>query len=61
MVINKTIAAKIDRIEGVVAFTKPKDTTEILNNWSQDTEKLLSYVEKSVHLINKELAQMKKK
>jgi 26S proteasome regulatory subunit N5 len=61
MVINKTISAKIDRIEGIVAFTRPKETTEVLNNWSQDTEKLLSYVEKSVHLINKELAQSKKK
>jgi 26S proteasome regulatory subunit N5 len=57
MVIAKTISAKIDRIDGVVSFKKSKESNEILNSWSNDTGKLLSLVEKSVHFINKELIQ----
>ena len=57
MVIEKTISAKIDRIEGVVKFKQPKESNDVLNSWSNDTGNLLSLVEKSVHFINKELVQ----
>lgn len=61
MVNAKTISAKIDRIDGIVKFIQPRHANEILNDWSSDTMKLLGLVEKSVHLINKELAQNKRK
>jgi 26S proteasome regulatory subunit N5 len=59
MVQLKTISAKIDRIDGIISFIKNKDSNEILNNWSNDTYSILSMVDKSVHLINKELAKVK--
>ncbi|KAL9658644.1 hypothetical protein ABK040_006180 [Willaertia magna] len=55
MVINKTIYAKIDRLQKLVAFNQSKhDTNEVLNNFSSDIVSLLQLVEKSNHLINKE-------
>ena len=57
MVIEKTISAKIDRIEGIVKFKQSKESNDVLNAWSNDTGNLLSLVEKSVHFINKELVQ----
>eukprot|EP01027_Heterolobosea_sp_BB2_P028110 GEZU01044044.1.p1 GENE.GEZU01044044.1~~GEZU01044044.1.p1 ORF type:complete len:446 (-),score=167.70 GEZU01044044.1:104-1441(-) len=53
-VTDKMIYAKIDRIDGVVNFSKPKDHTDVLNDWSSDITQLLGLVEKSCHLINKE-------
>jgi 26S proteasome regulatory subunit N5 len=55
MVQKKTISAKIDRIDGIVRFMKSKQPNDVLNSWSHDTSNLLSLVEKSVHLINKEM------
>jgi 26S proteasome regulatory subunit N5 len=55
MVQKKIIVAKIDRIDGIVIFLKSKEANDVLNSWSNDTNSLLGYVEKSVHLINKEM------
>jgi 26S proteasome regulatory subunit N5 len=55
MVNNKTIQAKIDRLEGTIRFLQAKSNNEILNSWSQDTMKLLTLVERSVHLVNTEM------
>jgi len=57
MVNNKTISAKIDRLEATIRFLKYKTNNEILNNWSADTVKLLSLVERCGHLINKEMVE----
>jgi len=59
MVQHKIIQAKIDRIEGIVKFIKSKESNDVLNSWSSDTSTLLSLVEKSVHLINKEMVSRK--
>jgi len=52
MVSNKTVSAKIDRIDGIITFKKQQNAQEVLNNWSNDIVQLLNTVEKSVHLIN---------
>jgi 26S proteasome regulatory subunit N5 len=57
MVINHTIVAKINRIENIVKFSNIKEQKDILNNWSSDINELLSKLDKSIHLINKEYAQ----
>lgn len=59
MVQNKIIQAKIDRIDGIIRFIKSKEPNDVLNSWSSDTSTLLSLVEKSVHLINKEMVSKK--
>ncbi|KAF6776850.1 hypothetical protein AHF37_03969 [Paragonimus kellicotti] len=54
LVVNKTITAKIDRLEGIVHFTVTKTPTEILNDWSYNTKCLMNLINQSTHLINKE-------
>lgn len=54
MVVNKTVIAKIDRLEGVVHFTETKTPTEILNDWSYNTRSLMTLINQATHLINKE-------
>ena len=55
MVTSKMVYSKIDRIDGIVSFVKPKDTNETLNEWSSDISQLLTSVERTCHLINKEI------
>lgn len=59
LVTNGTIQAKIDRIDGVVNFTKARKSTDILHEWQNDIEQMLELVEKSNFLINKEMMQKK--
>lgn len=54
MVVNKTIWAKVDRLEGIVSFDAQKHPNEILNDWSRSLNKLMNLVGKTNHLINKE-------
>lgn len=54
MVVNQTIWAKIDRLEGIVNFSAQKYPNEILNDWSSNLNKLMKLVGKANHLINKE-------
>jgi len=54
LVSDGALYAKIDRPDGVVTF-KPKVTAEeTLSAWSSDIGQLLSLVERTCHLINKE-------
>lgn len=46
--------AKINRPFGVVSFIKPKSENELLNEWSDNINKLLESIETIQHLINKE-------
>lgn len=54
MVVNKTVGAKVDRLDGVVDFTKYQDPNDRLNHWSHNISDLLSMVMKVTHLVNKE-------
>ncbi|XP_052764852.1 26S proteasome non-ATPase regulatory subunit 12-like [Mya arenaria] len=54
LVVNKTVQAKIDRLEGIVNFTEQKDPNDILNDWSHNINTLMQLVNKTTHLITKE-------
>lgn len=54
MVINKRIVAKINRIDGIVKFGKKEFVNDTLNNWNHDIKELLSKIDKTCHLINRE-------
>lgn len=55
MVVNKRIAAKINRLEWQVTFKKANKSTEgVLENWNTDIRTLLDKVEQTCHLINRE-------
>jgi len=54
MVVAGTVAAKTDRLEGIVDFTEQQDPLENLNEWSFNTNKLMDLVMRTTHLINKE-------
>jgi 26S proteasome regulatory subunit N5 len=54
LVVNKTVWAKVDRLEKVVNFSAHKDPNEVLNDWSQNVTSLMTLVCKINHLINKE-------
>ncbi|XP_022313454.1 26S proteasome non-ATPase regulatory subunit 12-like [Crassostrea virginica] len=54
LVVNKTVQAKIDRLEGIVHFSQHKDPSDILNDWSFNINTLMQLVNKTNHLITKE-------
>jgi len=54
MVVDKTIWAKVDRLEGIVNFSAQKHPNETLNDWSRNLNTLMTLVGKTNHLINKE-------
>lgn len=54
LVVSKTIYARIDRVDGMVTFNKPRTSNEIVDNWSNDVNELLKSVAESMHLISKE-------
>ncbi|TDG52135.1 hypothetical protein AWZ03_001416 [Drosophila navojoa] len=51
---SDTIRVKIDRPAGIIYFTTKKSASDILNNWATDVNQLMSLVNKTCHLINKE-------
>ena len=54
MVVNNYIFAKINRIEKIVNFRKKKDHRDELDNLNYDMSSMLSKIEETCHLINKE-------
>lgn len=46
--------ARIDRPKGVISFSQPEDANTILNDWSNDTTELLSLMQKTRHMIDRE-------
>ncbi|XP_019613775.1 PREDICTED: 26S proteasome non-ATPase regulatory subunit 12-like [Branchiostoma belcheri] len=54
LVVDKTVYAKADRLDGVVTFARPKDPNDILNEWSHNLNQLMQLVNKTTHLITKE-------
>ncbi|TFK30833.1 26S proteasome non-ATPase regulatory subunit 12 [Coprinopsis marcescibilis] len=47
LVVSGTIWARINRPAGVISFRKPRNTEDVMNDWSSDMQKLLSLVEKT--------------
>ena len=54
LVSNKTISAKIDRLQDIVTFQQKQSPQEILNEWSVNLNSLMTIINKTCHLINKE-------
>lgn len=48
------MAAKMDRLAGVVQFAQHKDPSDILNDWAASLGQLMGLLNKTNHLINKE-------
>lgn len=51
---NKLVAAKIDRLRGVVIFKQKKNENDVLNEWRFDIHKILDLVDNTCNLINRE-------
>lgn len=51
---NSTITVKIDRPAGIIHFATKKAASDILNDWAHGINELMSLVNKTCHLINKE-------
>jgi 26S proteasome regulatory subunit N5 len=54
LVSNKSIVAKIDRLQDIVTFQQNKSPQDILNEWSSNLNSLMTIINKTCHLINKE-------
>jgi len=54
MVVDKSVEAKVDRLDGIVHFSKNQDPNEMLNDWSHNISNLMGLVMKTTHLINRE-------
>jgi len=54
LVVNGTVVARIDRMEGIVRFGEVSQNAERLNEWSNSVHSLMKLVSKTTHLINKE-------
>lgn len=54
LVNNESLKVKIDRPAGVIYFTQKKSQSEVLNDWATELNELMSSVNKTCHLINKE-------
>jgi len=61
MVVNKRIAAKINRLAGIVTFSARRQfPNESLNNWGKDLVTTLDKIEETCHLIAREVVVHKK-
>merc|ERR1711899_456444 len=54
MVVDKSVEAKVDRLDGIVHFSRNQDPNEMLNDWSHNISDLMGLVMKTTHLINRE-------
>jgi 26S proteasome regulatory subunit N5 len=54
MVSSGQLISKIDRCDGTVTFEKKPSPAMLLNDWADDISQLLTLVDKTCHLINKE-------
>ncbi len=54
LVTNGTVQAKTDRPLGIVCFAPHRHPDSVLNDWSNNLNKLMSLVNKTTHLVNKE-------
>ncbi|KAK7200129.1 proteasome regulatory non-ATP-ase subunit 5 [Novymonas esmeraldas] len=54
MVTNKTLYAKMDRVDELVVFEARKNTTEVVSSWNDSVERSVALLDKASHLITKE-------
>lgn len=54
MVSSGSLYAKIDRPKDIVRFSKKRSEEEVLTDWAEDIKQLLSLVEETSYLIQKE-------
>jgi len=54
LVVDGTVYAKIDRIEGTIDFTEHEQPHVMLDSWSSNMDRLMGMVNKACHLISKE-------
>lgn len=45
---------KIDRPSGIINFQEPRECESVLSDWASDVSKMLSLMESTCHLINRE-------
>lgn len=51
---NNTLNVKIDRPSGIINFSTKKSASDVLNDWAFGINELMSLVNKTCHLINRE-------
>lgn len=51
---DSTLTVKIDRPAGIIHFAQKKAASDVLNDWATGINELMSLVNKTCHLINKE-------
>ena len=62
MVVNKRVSAKINRLEGLVQFSRGKGSVnERLQGWNKDIKTTLDTIEYTCHLIDRNIMESKKK
>lgn len=54
LVIKGTVHARVDRLDNIVHFTRTKSPEDVLNDWSNNLDQLMAFVNHTDHLINKE-------
>ncbi|CAD7077937.1 unnamed protein product [Hermetia illucens] len=54
LVSSGTVSIKIDRPSDIVYFTKKKQPSDVLNDWSKSVDQFMKLVNHTAHLINKE-------
>lgn len=54
MVSSKQLYARIDRPAGIISFERKQSSNEVLNSWAGDIDSLLTLVNSTCHLIDKE-------
>lgn len=54
LISDKAIYGRIDRPAGVITFAKPREAAQILSDWSADMDTVLTLVEKTAHMVQKE-------
>ena len=55
MVSDGSVYAKLDRPKDIIRFASTKSPEAILTDWASDISELLNLVEKTTHLIHKEM------
>ena len=51
---NNGLYVKIDRPSGIINFKAPRECESVLSDWASDVSKMLTLMENTCHLINRE-------
>lgn len=58
LIASQTVNAKIDRLTGIVEFNKGKAENGALLSWLENISNIMKLIDKTTHLINKELCSI---